>query len=164
MVLHCGKPKSGKPPTAETDLHVGVWTRPASTRRPAAQPAPDRVRATPARARTAPPRSELDLVPARTGRRHAGVRLLHGGDGGLTRQYVLFVVELDRRWVHLAGITAHPTGEWVAQAARNLLMDLDDHAHPLRFLIRDRDTRFTAAFDACGVRKVGSAALPARTR
>jgi len=61
---------------------------------------------------------------------------------------VLFVVELDRRWVHLAGITAHPTGEWVAQAARNLLMDLDDHAHPLRFLIRDRDTRFTAAFDA----------------
>ena len=67
---------------------------------------------------------------------------------GLTRLYVFFVIELERRRVHLAGVTAHPTGAWVAQAARNLLWDLDEHAGRFRLLIRDRDTKFTAGFDA----------------
>ena len=61
---------------------------------------------------------------------------------------VLFVSSPLQRAVHLVGITAHPTGAWVAQQARNLLMDLDEQAHQFRYLIRDRDAEFTAAFDA----------------
>jgi putative transposase len=67
---------------------------------------------------------------------------------GLTRLYVLLFIEVDRRRVHLGGTAAYPSGQWVTQQVRNLLMSLQEGAGRWRFLIRDRDSKFTAAFDA----------------
>jgi hypothetical protein len=61
--------------------------------------------------------------------------------------YVLFFIELETRKVHVAGCTTNPHGTWVVQQARNLAHDLGERSEPLRFVIHDRDSKFSAAFD-----------------
>jgi hypothetical protein len=65
----------------------------------------------------------------------------------LKRFYVLFFIELATRRVHLTEITTNPDGSWVTQQARNLLMQLNDEEARPRFLVRDRDGKFTREFD-----------------
>jgi putative transposase len=59
----------------------------------------------------------------------------------------LFFIELGSRRVHVAGVTANPTERWVSQQARNLAMTLAEREQPVRFLVRDRDSKFTHGFD-----------------
>jgi transposase InsO family protein len=66
----------------------------------------------------------------------------------LKRLHVLVFIEHGTRRMHLGGVTAHPTGAWTIQQARNLALTLSEQLEDFRFLIRDRGSSFTASFDA----------------
>jgi len=65
----------------------------------------------------------------------------------LRRLYVLFFIELGRRQVWITGVTTHPDAAWVMQQARNVTGDIDDEGIEMKFLLRDRDTKYIASFD-----------------
>ncbi len=75
-----------------------------------------------------------------------------------TTAHVLAVIEHATRCIRILGVTQHPTGQWTTQQARNLLMDMGEQAEKVMFMIRDRGSNFTAAFDAllagAGIRTV----------
>jgi putative transposase len=78
----------------------------------------------------------------------AAVDFLHVNTVLLRRLYVLVFIEHGSRRMHLGGVTAHPTGEWTVQQARNLALTLDERFEDIKFLIRDRGSNFTRSFDA----------------
>jgi transposase InsO family protein len=81
----------------------------------------------------------------------------------LRRLYVLFFIDLERRKVFLAGVTAHPVGAWVTQQARNMAITLEDQGVAVRYLVRDRDAKFVGPFDEV-LRSIGARVIQTPVR
>ncbi|RZB16899.1 integrase [Streptomyces sp. F001] len=98
----------------------------------------------------APRRSGATWRPFLTTQAHGilAADFLHLDTVALKRLYALVFIEHGTRRLHLAGVTAHPTAQWTVQQARNLAMALDRRMDSLRFLLRDRDSKYTSSFDA----------------
>src|SRR5215204_5613822 len=93
-------------------------------------------------------RAVVARVPPYAGQYHIAVDFFTVDTVWLQRLYVLFFIELGSRRAHLAGCTAHPDDAWVTQQARQVSWLLAERKEPVRFLIRDRDRKFTRSFDA----------------
>jgi putative transposase len=98
--------------------------------------------------RAAPGRTDLAAIPARASAGILAADFLHVDTVSLTRLYILVFIGHGTRRMHLGGITAHPTGDWTVQQARNLALDLGERFRDFRFLIHDRGSNFTTSFDA----------------
>ena len=90
----------------------------------------------------------LGGLPPQPGPSSTRLRSLRSPHSDGARLYAFAVIEHTTRRIRILGATAHPSAEWIVQLGRNLLMDLEDAGSEAKFLIRDRDSKFTAAFDA----------------
>jgi len=81
----------------------------------------------------------------------------------LRRLYVLFFIDLERRKVFLAGVTANPVGPWVTKQARNLPITLEDQGRAVQLFVRDRDAKFVGPFDEV-IRSIGAQVIRAPVR
>src|SRR4051794_16411364 len=148
---HCAQHQEPDPPPGEGERQLGLPASPRRTGRPWDQGRPvdglgdPQGRRHRSRARPRPP--DLAGVPARPSTCDPRRRLLRTRTLTGARLSVFAVIEHATRHVHVLGVTAHPTAIWTTQLARNLVMDLQDTGATVKYLVRDRDSRYTAAFD-----------------
>ncbi|WP_258308816.1 integrase core domain-containing protein [Streptomyces sp. NWU339] len=136
-------------PVARESTRIMSYTAPPA--RVAERAVPSPYAATPgqrALRRDAGGRDQAPETGAGEGSSNLAMDFFHVGCALLTRPYVAFVIEHRTRRVHLLGVTRYPTSTWATQPARDFTADLEQTRHRFRRLLRDRDAKFTEAFDA----------------